>query len=161
MELEMQIKSHYGNIDLLKLNKTAFLCSRQVPASAVLKCYDWAKEKRTSDTCVISGFHSQLEKDVLHFLIKGNQPVIMVMARSLTKKAKEDFLKPIEDGRLLIVSPFDNSVTRASETTCQTRNRYMLAIADNITIGYARPGGLLSELVKETNKDIELLVKMD
>jgi len=69
----MQIKSYYGNIALIELNKTAFLCSRQVPASAVLKCYDWATEKRKQGTCVISGFHSQLEKDVLHFLIKGNQ----------------------------------------------------------------------------------------
>lgn len=155
----MQIKSYYGNIALIELNKTAFLCSRQVPASAVLKCYDWAKEKRTSGTCVISGFHSQLEKDVLHFLIKGNQPVIMVMARSLTKKVQEDFLKPIEDGRLLIISPFDETVSRATENTCQIRNRYMLDIADNITIGYARTGGLLSELVKGTEKYVEFLVK--
>jgi predicted Rossmann fold nucleotide-binding protein DprA/Smf involved in DNA uptake len=155
----MQIKSHYGNIELLKLSKTAFLCSRQVPASAVLKCYDWATEKRKQSTWVISGFHSQLEKDVLHFLIKGNQPVIMVLARSLTKKVQEDFSKPIADGRLLIISPFDETVSRASENTCQIRNRYMLNIADKITIGYARTGGLLSELVKGIEKDVEFLVK--
>lgn len=155
----MQIKSHYGNIELLKLSKTAFLCSRQVPASAVLKCYDWAKENRTAGTCVISGFHSQLEKDVLHFLLKGNQPVIMVLARSLTKKVQEDFLKPIEDGRLLIISPFAETVTRATENTCQIRNRYMLDLADIVTIGYARSGGLLAELVKETSKDVEFLEK--
>ncbi|MDD3437779.1 MAG: hypothetical protein PHC64_11570 [Candidatus Gastranaerophilales bacterium] len=159
MKFEMQIKSYYGNIALIELNKTAFLCSRQVPASAVLKCYDWAKEKRKQGTCVISGFHSQLEKDVLHFLIKGMQPVIMVMARSLTKKVQDDFLKPIEDGRLLIISPFDETVLRATENTCQIRNHYMLDIADNITIGYARTGGLLSELVKGTEKDVEFLVK--
>jgi hypothetical protein len=32
-----------GNIELLELPKTAFLCSRQVPASVVLKCYDWTE----------------------------------------------------------------------------------------------------------------------
>jgi len=36
------IKETVGNIELLKLPKTAFLCSRQAPASAVLRCYDWA-----------------------------------------------------------------------------------------------------------------------
>lgn len=36
------IKESLGNTDLLELPKTAFLCSRQVPASVVLKCYDWA-----------------------------------------------------------------------------------------------------------------------
>lgn len=47
------IKESLGNTDLLKLSKTAFLCSRHVPASVVLKCYDWVdklneygKEKR-------------------------------------------------------------------------------------------------------------------
>jgi len=36
------ITASFGNIDLLKLSKIAFMCSRKVPASAVLKCYDWA-----------------------------------------------------------------------------------------------------------------------
>lgn len=31
------IKESIGNTDLLKLPKTAFMCSRQVPASVVLK----------------------------------------------------------------------------------------------------------------------------
>jgi hypothetical protein len=36
------IKENLGNIDPLKLSKTAFLCSRKVAASVVLKCYDLA-----------------------------------------------------------------------------------------------------------------------
>ncbi|MDR2585216.1 MAG: hypothetical protein LBC84_03205 [Prevotellaceae bacterium] len=47
-----------GNTELFKLPKTAFLCSRQVPASAVLRCYDWALEQRHKGACVISSFHS-------------------------------------------------------------------------------------------------------
>jgi hypothetical protein len=41
-----QITASLGNIDPLKQPKTAFLCSRKVPASVVLKCYDWAIEQR-------------------------------------------------------------------------------------------------------------------
>ena len=74
----LNIKEHIGNKALLELNKTAFLCSRKVPASIVLKCYDWAIQQREEGNCVISGFHSQLEKDVLHYLLKGNQPIIIV-----------------------------------------------------------------------------------
>jgi hypothetical protein len=40
----------------------------------VLKCYDWAIEEREAGNFVISGFHSQIEKDVLHYLLKGKQP---------------------------------------------------------------------------------------
>lgn len=37
------MKENLGNTDLIMLPKTAFLCSRQVPASVVLKCYEWVK----------------------------------------------------------------------------------------------------------------------
>jgi len=60
-----------GNSELLKLHKIAFLCSRKVLASVVLICYDWAIEQREKGNCIISGFHSELEKDVLHYLLKG------------------------------------------------------------------------------------------
>lgn len=70
-----------GNKELLKLHKIAFLCSRRVPASVVLKCYDWAIAQREDGNCVISGFHSQIEKDVLHYLLKGTQAIIVVLAR--------------------------------------------------------------------------------
>jgi hypothetical protein len=65
----MEILGHIGNLEHLKLPKTAFLCSRQIPASAVLKCYDWAIAQREAGNCIISGFHSQIEKDVLHYLV--------------------------------------------------------------------------------------------
>ncbi|MDR1009847.1 MAG: hypothetical protein LBM04_01725, partial [Opitutaceae bacterium] len=75
-----RIYARLGNETLLSHPKTAFLCSRKVPAAAVLKCYDWAVEQRERGVCVMSGFHSQIEKDVLHYLLKGTQPVIVVLA---------------------------------------------------------------------------------
>ncbi len=46
LKVVLMIKESIGNNELLKLPKTAFLCSRQVPAGAVLKCYDWAIAQR-------------------------------------------------------------------------------------------------------------------
>ena len=101
----MEVKEHKGNIELLKLHKTAFLCSRKVPASVVLKCYDWAIEQREKGNCIISGFHSKLEKDVLHYLLKGKQPIIVALARGLKEKVETEFQQPIAQGRLLIITP--------------------------------------------------------
>src|SRR5688572_10591413 len=106
------IKDKIGNIEILKKSKTAFLCSRKVPSSVVLKCYDWAVEQREKGNCVISGFHSQLEKDVLHYLLKGKQPIIIALARGLKEKIEPDLQKPLEEGRLLIVTPFIEKVKR-------------------------------------------------
>lgn len=147
-----------GNTDLLKLPKTAFLCSRQVPASVVLKCYDWAIEQREKGNCVISGFHSQIEKDVLHYLLKGKQPIILALARGLKEKLEPEFEKPLEQGRLLIITPFDKSVKRVSSQNAQTRNQLMTTLADQITIGYASPGGQLEKLLKGIEKPINKFV---
>ena len=67
---------YYGNKDLLQLPKTAFFCSRSVPAEEILRTYDWAREQRKQGKCIISGFHSIIEKDVFEILLKGSQPII-------------------------------------------------------------------------------------
>jgi predicted Rossmann fold nucleotide-binding protein DprA/Smf involved in DNA uptake len=152
------VNESIGYKDLLKLPKTAFLCSRQVPASVVLKCYDWAIEQRESGVCVISGFHSQLEKDVLHYLLKGQQPIILALARGLKEKLEPELAQPLEQGRLLIITPFDKSVKRVSSQNAQTRNKLMTDLADQITIGYSSPGGQIEELVKGIEKPINKIV---
>ena len=147
-----------GNTELLKLTKTAFLCSRKVPASVVLKCYDWAIEQRVKGVCVISGFHSQIEKDVFHYLLKGKQPIVLALARGLKEKIEPELEKPLQEGRLLIISPFDKAVKRVTEQTAQTRNQLMLDLADQITLGYVSQGGQLIELLKGIEKPINKIV---
>jgi hypothetical protein len=143
-----------GNTEILKQHKTAFLCSRKVPASVVLKCYDWAIEQREKGNCIISGFHSQLEKDVLHYLLKGKQPIIIALARGMKEKLEPELQKPFDEGRLLIISPFDKKVKRVTEQTAATRNKMMIELADSITVGYASAGGQLEKLLKLTDKKI-------
>lgn len=142
------IKASLGNKEILNLPKTAFLCSRQVPASVVLKCYDWAIAEREAGNCVISGFHSPLEKDVLHYLLKGTQPIIIALARGLKIRVEAELKKPLDQGRLLIITPFDASVKRVTTATAAIRNRMMIEIADKVVVGYASPGGQLDMLLK-------------
>lgn len=148
----MEIIDHIGNLELLKLNKTAFLCSREIPASIVLKCYDWAIEQREQGNCVISGFHSQIEKDVFHYLLKGDQPIIIAMARGLKQRNEPTIKKALDQGRILIISPFDKEVKRITTKTAITRNQLMIELADKITVGYVSTGGNLEELLTKTNK---------
>ena len=119
----IEIEHYTGNPELLKLPKTAFLCSRKVPASIVLKCYDWAIQQREQGNCVISGFHSQIEKDVLHYLLKGKQPIILALARGLKEKLEPVFEKPLEQGRLLIISPFEKSLSQRFCSPYWTRDK--------------------------------------
>lgn len=151
------IKDFTGNKEFLKLPITAFLCSRKISASVVLKCYDWAIAQREAGNCVISGFHSQLEKDVLQYLLKGKQPIIVVMARGLKQKIEPELQQAMDAGRLLIISPFDESVKRVTEKTAAIRNRIMIELADKVVVGYINKGGLLEKLITETNKAFSVL----
>ncbi|MBL7729507.1 MAG: hypothetical protein JNM68_17555, partial [Dinghuibacter sp.] len=155
------IKETTGNIELLKLKKTAFLCSRKIRASVVLKCYDWAIAQREAGNCVISGFHSRLEKDVLHYLLKGKQPIILAMARGLKQKLEPELQQALDAGRLLIVSPFDETVNRVTEKTAAKRNQLMLELADEVVVGFASVGGNLNKMLQmqSTGLKVQYLAK--
>jgi len=151
---------HYtGNKDLLQLTKTAFLSSRNISPQSVMACYDWATQQRSAGRCVISGFHSQIEKDVLHFLLKGKQPVILVLGRSLYKQLPEELIKPLEENRLLIVSVVSQTTNRQSVESAMIRNKYIIENADEVVFGSIDPEGKLFQLysgIKNLNKHIIL-----
>lgn len=135
-----------GNRDFLKLPKTAFFSSRKINPIALLKCYDWATEQRKNGRCVISGFHSRVEKDVLHFLLKGKQPVILVLGRALYKKIPEELTTAFDEGRLLIVSPVSQHLLRQSIKSCIERNKYIIELSDEIVFGSLDEKGSLYKL---------------
>ena len=78
MEEDLQM---LGNAALMERPKIAFLSSRKVAPAAVMRCYDWATGMRGGGSvgcfalpdgggtpslpCVIGGFQSALERDVL------------------------------------------------------------------------------------------------
>lgn len=117
-----------GNTELLSMPKTAFLASSTIAPDVVLKCYDWATAKH--EGCVVSGFSSRLEQDVLHFLLRTRCPVILVLARGMYKVIPEDLKQAIEEGRLLIVST--SNAVRQSKATAHARNKYICEMADQI-----------------------------
>lgn len=148
------IKDHIGNLELLNRSKTAFLCSRKVPTNVVLKCYDWAIEQREAGKCIIGGFHSRLEKDVLHYLLKGKQPIIVALARGLKQRIEPDLQNGLDGGRILMITPFDKDIKRVTEETSVIRNEMMLHIADEVAVGFASEGGKLQQVLDTNLKKI-------
>ena len=119
---------YLGNKDLLKMKKWGFLASRQVPSTEVLHCYDWATSRSQAGDCVVSGFSSKMEKDVLHFLLKGDSPVIVVLARRMYSKLPEIWQKALQDNRMLIIST--SNTMRQSRQTALARNQYVAELCD-------------------------------
>ena len=106
--------SALGNLDLLPLPKTALFCSTRCPGNFILTAYDQAANWRDAGRCVISGFHSPVEKECLKILLRGSQPIIVCPARSLPQRVPPDWEKPLAEGRLLILSCFNESERRVT-----------------------------------------------
>lgn len=138
---------HLGNKDLLKLPKTAFLASNTFSSEIVLRCYDWATEMSRQGHCVVSGFSSKLEKDVLHFLLKGKSPIIVVLARRMYVKLPEDWRNPINEGRMLVVASCP--APRQSRQTAALRNHYIADISEKIFLAGVSERSSLQRIVKE------------
>lgn len=154
------IVASMGDRSILSRRKTAFLCSRRIPAAAVLRCYDWAVAQRDAGKCVISAFHSRIEKDVFHYLLAGTQPVIMALARGMKTMLEPDVKSAVDSGRLLIITPFGTEVTRITAQTADIRNRFMVDLADELVVGYTGKNGLLDRLVRDVkNKPVSWLLE--
>lgn len=151
--------TYVGNKQLLKLPIVAFLSSRKISSEALLRCYDWASEMRDKGACVISGFHSKVEKDVLTFLLKGKQPIIVVLGRAMYKKTPKEWIIPLREKRLLIITTNSKGV-RYSVDTAEKRNRYITEISDKVVFGCLNINSSLYPLytdLLEVEKEIEIL----
>ena len=139
---------YLGNKELLKQHKTAFLASSTIPPDMVLRCYDWATAKH--EGCIVSGFSSKMEQDVLHFLLKAKCPVILVLARCMYKVIPENLKEAMEEGRLLIISV--SYAVRQSKVTAYARNKYICEIADQIFFVGVSENSSLYHLKEEFNE---------
>ena len=147
------------NKGLLNRKLTAFLASRTVQTAQVMACYDWATSLNADTDCVVSGFQSPIERDVLHFLLKKHVPVIVVLARALYKQIPEELSEAYESGRLLFISV--SNATRSSQLAAKTRNQYVVDLAAEVVFGMLSEEsslyGLYLALKDENRKQVTLI----
>jgi predicted Rossmann fold nucleotide-binding protein DprA/Smf involved in DNA uptake len=67
-------------------------------------------------------------------------------------RIKPEYRKPLEDGRLLILSPFSGKEKRISSDKAVRRNYFVAALATAIFIPYAAPGSKTKTFCQELLK---------
>jgi predicted Rossmann fold nucleotide-binding protein DprA/Smf involved in DNA uptake len=131
-----------GDLDILRQKKLALFCSVKCPGDLILQTYDLARQLREAGIVVISGFHSPMEKECLSLLLRGKQPVIWCPAKRLTvNRLPREYMGPLSDSRLLMVSPFGEGIKRARQDIARFRNEFVAALAGQVFVAYAAPGG--------------------
>ena len=138
--------SAQGNLDLLALPKTALFCSAKCPGSVILPTYDQAAKWRDTGRCVISGFHSPVEKECLQILLRGDAPVILCPARAMLERLPAQWAIAVASGRMVILSAFAATATRITTDLAARRNEIVAALADEVFIAHATVGGHVASL---------------
>ena len=129
-----------GNVDLLHEDTIALFCSVRCPGSLILKAYDFAQNLRKTNETVISGFHSPVERECLNVLSKSTNKVIICPARGLERmRIPADYRSLFEQGRLLLLSPFNEKQRQASAEMAERRNQLVAALACHVFVTYAAP----------------------
>jgi predicted Rossmann fold nucleotide-binding protein DprA/Smf involved in DNA uptake len=153
-----EIITTMGNLDILNQKKLAFFCSIKCPGHLILKTYDLAQHLKEAGVTVIGGFHSPIERECLTILLRGKQPVIVCPARSIKGlRMRRVYIKPLEEGRLLFLSPFKESQRRNTVDTAMERNRFVAAVADAVFVAHASPNSKMEKVCHEVLKLVKPL----
>lgn len=140
---------HRGDLGLLDFSPTVFLCSTRCPGDKVLEIYTWARRQCDEGGTVISGFHTPVEKDVLAILARRGAKIIWAPARDLPKTTPPVLRSAEAEGRLLIVTPFeDGKPSRPTKASCSIRNRFVLRLAVTEYVPHLAEGSALLDDIR-------------
>ena len=138
---------YLGNKALLKMPKVGFLASRgQTSLHGTLPL--------KSGEAIISGFLSPMERAVFQAGLKHKRPMICVSSAGLNGFTA--CREAMEEGRLLIISPFDPALDAPSARRAVWCNQYVLAHCDRAVIGHLNPDGMLACILHEANPEKEI-----
>ncbi len=142
----------HGNRALLCLPKLGFLASRGQNAphgSLPLK----------PGEAIMSGFLSPMERAVFRAGLAQKRPMIWVLPAGLDTLCNSSTAcrAAIEEGRLLVLSPFAPALDAPSARRAAWCNQYVLAHCDRTVVGHLNPDGMLACILAEADPDTEVI----
>ncbi len=136
-----------GNQEILAQRKVGLFCSVVCPDRTLLEAGGAVAMLRDQGAAVVSGFHSPAEKECLRILLRDHVPSVVGSARSLKKmRIPSVWRRPLDEGRLLLISPFDDFPRSPTRKSSRQRNELIAALSDEIVILHAEPGGHIERL---------------
>lgn len=153
---------YFGNKTLLDMPKLGFVASR---GQAALQGNLSLKQGEA----IISGFLSPMERAVFRIGLQHKHPMIWVKPWGLsfhgdtachsgTSVHGDTACRvALEEGRLLVVSPFDPAVEAPSARRAAWCNQYVLAHCDRLVVGCLNPDGMLACILTEVDPEMEVI----
>jgi predicted Rossmann fold nucleotide-binding protein DprA/Smf involved in DNA uptake len=124
-----------------------FLVSRRASPLSILVAYDLARALRDAGVPVAGGFDAPVEHDCLDLLLRGQQPVLVVLARPLARfRPPASWATAMRDGRLHLTSPFAPEERGSPLANAWRRNQALADRCAGLLIVHAHPGGGVERL---------------
>jgi hypothetical protein len=140
--------SYLGALELLDRQCLGFLCSTRCSGGAILAAYEVSKKLDPAGEPVLGGFHSPMERQFLEILLVRHVPAVVCIPRPLAgMRIPACWAVPLDEGRLLVVSPVTSGNRRFSRPMAELRNAFVGALADPLFIPYASAGGSIEKLL--------------
>jgi len=138
-----------GNAALLKLPTMGFLASRGQGLGAPNPC--------RPGEAIISGFLSPMERAVFRDGLAQKRPLIWVVPFGMgLMHQTRPIQEALDEGRLLLISPFPDSIVAPNVQRAAWCNEYVLAHCDRMVVGYLNPRGMLACVLSERRPDLEV-----
>jgi len=154
--------AHRGNLQLIEEPLTALFCSQRCPGDLILKTYDLARAMRDAGVPVIGGFQTPMERECLRLLLRGAQPVVVCPARGIENmRVPRDWRPALDDGRLLVLSPFPATVRRPTADLAAQRNDLVASLASRVFIAHAAPGSKTEAFARKLAASRKPLLTLD
>ena len=139
-----------GNPKLIDEPLAALFCSNRCPGDLILKSYDLARALRDAPVPIIGGFQTPMERECLRLLLRGEQPTVICPARGIDNmRIPRDWRPALDDGRLLILSPFPASIKRPTAALAARRNEFVASLANSLIVIHAAPSSKTETLAQE------------
>jgi predicted Rossmann fold nucleotide-binding protein DprA/Smf involved in DNA uptake len=138
-----------GDGSLLMGPMHGVFCSGSPPPDLVLPALDLAREIAEDPGVAIGGFQSAVERLVLEVFLRHRKPVVICPARDIRgMRLPGDWARALEEGRLLLLSSVEHR-RRADVGMAANRNRLVAALASEVSVVHAAPGGRVYRLIAE------------
>jgi predicted Rossmann fold nucleotide-binding protein DprA/Smf involved in DNA uptake len=138
-----------GALDSAGTRTVALAASVESPASAAEAAWNLVELLAQTGVVLVGGFHSPLERFCLDRLASAGQQAIVFLGRALEGyRVPLAWLRPLAEGRFVLVSACGKSQRRATQESVRVRNDCVAALAGCFLIPYASPAGKTEALCR-------------
>lgn len=153
----MQIIETKGNQNLMKREKTLFLCSKMTPIGLYGYVFKWT-DSLTERDCIVCFNSTDMESEVLKALLVAKVPTILFVMNRFADVNNIQIEQALKKNRMyIVVLKRDEPIEKGA--TPRLRNEYVISLCQHVVCGYINKNGSVFPLLAGRKDVVNLIDK--